>query len=158
MDTTVEILEIRPEQESLWFTLSLPAAYARYVVPKGYVALDGTSLTVCDVTDNVEFSTHHSHTPVHTDTDTPAPAPTHTSMSTFTVMLVDYTQKHVTLPHKKPGDAVNLEVDMIGKYVERCVQLGKYVPGTGGGSSGTSTSTSTSGSSSSDVVGAMASR
>ena len=64
----------------------------RYVVPKGYVALDGVSLTVCDV-DVVGGS--------------------------FTVMLITHTQRHVTLPTRVVGDFINVEVDVMGKYAER---------------------------------------
>ncbi|KAJ2386086.1 Riboflavin synthase alpha chain, partial [Coemansia sp. RSA 2559] len=58
----------------------------------GFVAIDGTSLTVCDVNDAEGW---------------------------FTIMLVAYTQAHVVFPQKKEGDAVNIEVDMLGKYVEK---------------------------------------
>lgn len=94
-----------PENESLWLKLSIPKDYGQYIVSKGYVALDGTSLTVCDVVD-----------------DAPEPY--------FTIMLVEYTQQHVILPKKKVGDLVNLEVDMIGKYVERCLSAhaNKHLP------------------------------
>lgn len=62
-----------------------------YIVHKGYVCLDGTSLTVVEVDMiNAEFS----------------------------VMLIQYTQQHVIMPLKKVGDSVNLEVDQVGKYVE----------------------------------------
>ncbi|RKO97166.1 hypothetical protein CXG81DRAFT_30436 [Caulochytrium protostelioides] len=73
------------------------AQYGRYVVPKGYVCLDGASLTVVDVD------------PVH---------------HTFRVMLVAYTQAKITLPRKPIGGRVNLEVDQVGKYVEQCVGAG----------------------------------
>ncbi|CAM9635084.1 unnamed protein product, partial [Hapterophycus canaliculatus] len=63
-----------------------------YIVPKGFIAVDGTSLTVCEV-DSEECW--------------------------FTFMLVAYTQQHVGIPKKSKGDMVNLEVDVLGKYVER---------------------------------------
>ena len=65
----------------------------RYVVPKGFIAIDGISLTVVEALD-----TH------------------------FTIMLVAYTQDHVTLAKKSVGDKVNVEVDVLGKYVERIIQ------------------------------------
>jgi riboflavin synthase len=64
----------------------------RYIVPKGYIAVDGTSLTVCEVD----------------------PA-----SSTFTLMLIEYTQKKIVLPTRKVGDKVNIEVDVLGKYAEK---------------------------------------
>jgi riboflavin synthase len=63
-----------------------------YIVPKGYITLDGTSLTVIDT--NVE-------------------------KRTFSIMMIPYTREHVTLGLRKPGERVNIEVDVLGKYVER---------------------------------------
>ena len=90
VDGTGRIVDFRPDADALWVTVEAPAALMRYVVPKGYVALDGTSLTVVDVTD-----------------------------TTFSVTLVAYTRAHVVLPTKALGAAVNIEVDVLGKYVER---------------------------------------
>ncbi len=86
-----------PEGDSLWITVAAPAALLRYIVPKGYIAVDGTSLTVVDVLDDA-----------------------------FTFMLVAYTQQHITLPRKPIGSRVNLEVDILGKYVEKFMLEGNY--------------------------------
>jgi riboflavin synthase len=67
-----------------------------YVVSKGFIAVDGVSLTVIDCDD---FS--------------------------FSVSLVDFTRKHTTLGIIRPGDVVNLEVDIMAKYVERLQQRDK---------------------------------
>ena len=93
VDATGVITEFRPDQESLWVTIKAPPEVMKYVVPKGFIALDGTSLTVVDV-----FS------------------------DAFTVMLVAYTQSHIVLPSRKLGDRINIEVDILGKYVERLLQ------------------------------------
>jgi riboflavin synthase len=69
---------------------ALPAALARYVVEKGFVALDGVSLTVASLSD-----------------------------SGFEVALIPYTAARTTLGRLREGDLVNIEVDIIGKYVER---------------------------------------
>ena len=90
VDGTGRIVDFRPDADALWVTVEAPAALMRYVVPKGYVALDGTSLTVVDVT-----------------------------ATTFSVTLVAYTQAHIVLPSRAVGDALNIEVDVLGKYVER---------------------------------------
>jgi riboflavin synthase len=63
----------------------------KYIVPKGFIAIDGTSLTVVDVD---------------------------TEENWFSFMLVEYTQKKIIIPAKQPGDKVNLEVDVLGKYSE----------------------------------------
>ncbi|BAM80834.1 riboflavin synthase alpha chain [Cyanidioschyzon merolae strain 10D] len=106
VDTTGEVLDVRLEGDALWYTVRVPRSAASmgsalqpdcflYVVPKGFIAVDGVSLTVCDVNDRER---------------------------TFTFMLVPYTQEHVTLPGRRPGDLVNLEMDIIGKYVQRLVE------------------------------------
>jgi riboflavin synthase len=65
-----------------------------YLIPKGYVALDGTSLTLTEVDDEKR---------------------------TFGIMLIQHTQEKITLARKEIGSKVNLEVDMVGKYVEKSV-------------------------------------
>ncbi len=70
--------------------IELPPELARYLVPKGSVTVDGISLTVVDVESN-----------------------------SFTVSLIPETLARTTLGSKEPGDPVNLEVDVIAKYVER---------------------------------------
>ena len=70
--------------------VSLPADLARYVVPKGSICVDGVSLTVVDV-----------------------------GADSFTVSLIPETLARTTLGLKQPGDPVNLEVDVVAKYVER---------------------------------------
>ncbi len=74
-------------------TIELPPELARYVAPKGSIAVDGVSLTIVDVDDG----------------DPPA----------FTVSLIPTTLAATTLGDRSPGDMVNLEVDVIAKYVER---------------------------------------
>jgi len=90
VDGTGTIESFRPDADALWVTVRAPRELMRYVVPKGYVALDGTSLTVVDAGED-----------------------------TFSVTLVAYTRSHVVLPTRVVGDAVNIEVDVLGKYVER---------------------------------------
>jgi len=80
------------EGDSLWIRLRPPHELMRFIVPKGYIAVDGTSLTVCEV-----------------------------DQSTFTLMLVEHTQKCIVLPTKAPGASVNLEVDVMAKYSQKAV-------------------------------------
>jgi len=79
------------DNDSLWYKIETSDEILRYIVPKGFIAIDGTSLTVCDV---------------------------NTTEKWFTFMLVEYTQKKIIVPGKMPGDKVNLEVDVLGKYSE----------------------------------------
>jgi riboflavin synthase len=69
--------------------ISAPAKLMAYIVDKGFIAVDGVSLTIVDLDD---FS--------------------------FVVSLVAYTMEHTTLGRSRPGDVVNLEADIIAKYVE----------------------------------------
>jgi riboflavin synthase len=84
--------------------ISLPAELARYVVEKGSIAVDGVSLTVSAVSDVGAGG-------VGADTADPAPW--------FEVSLIPTTLRETTLGARTPGDPVNLEVDVIAKYVER---------------------------------------
>ncbi|MEM9616853.1 MAG: riboflavin synthase [Pseudomonadota bacterium] len=90
VDTTGIIKSFRPDNDALWLTVETDPALMRYIVTKGYVAIDGTSLTVVD-----------------------------TGADWFNVTLINYTQSKIILPRKKPGDRVNLEVDILAKYIER---------------------------------------
>jgi len=89
IDGVARITNLRPDGDSLYVTLETPAELARYVVEKGFVALDGISLTV-----------------------------TEREGTRFAVALVAYTRGHVALVDKSVGDPVNLEVDVVAKYVE----------------------------------------
>lgn len=96
VDGTGVIRAFEPEGDSLWVTVETPPEILRYLVPKGYVAVDGISLTVVDVLSDA-----------------------------FTFMLVPYTQERVTLPRKPLGSRVNLEVDVLSKYVEKFLAGGR---------------------------------
>ncbi|MGC4950615.1 riboflavin synthase [Streptomyces sp. DT224] len=100
VDGTGRILERRPSENWEIVKISLPAAFTRYVVEKGSITVDGVSLTVVDAGPDY-----------------------------FTISLVPTTLALTTLGIKGPGDPVNLEVDVIAKYVERL--LGDSAPQTG---------------------------
>lgn len=99
VDATGRIRSFRPDGDALWMAVEAPRALMRYVVTKGYIAVDGASLTV-----------------VHVGEDW------------FDVTLVAYSQAKLVLPRKKPGARVNLEVDILAKYVERLVAAGALAP------------------------------
>ncbi len=96
VDGTGKISSVLTEGEALLVKIAAPPDIMRYTVEKGFIAVDGVSLTVtgCDA-------------------------------ASFSVSLVAFTRQHTTLGHKKPGDVVNLEVDIIAKYVERLKGEGK---------------------------------
>jgi riboflavin synthase len=97
VDGTGSVVRREPSEHWEVVEVSLPARLARYLVPKGSVTVDGVSLTVVDVGD-----------------------------TSFTVSLIPETLSRTTLGHRAPGDPVNLEVDVIAKYVERLV--GGHLP------------------------------
>ncbi|CAI0458474.1 unnamed protein product [Linum tenue] len=97
VDGTGEIVGKDTEGDSLWVKVKVDRGLLKYVVPKGFIAVDGTSLTVVDVFDEE---------------------------SCFNFMLVAYTQQKVVIPFKNVGQKVNLEVDILGKYVERLLSSG----------------------------------
>jgi len=103
VDNVGTIIDRWIDDNSLFFKISFPHEYMRYIVPKGFVAIDGTSLTVCDVR-----------------SDGPG------GENWFTFMLVEYTQKKIIIPYKDVGDTVNIEVDVLGKYSERAWEA--FVP------------------------------
>ena len=95
VDTIAEIVQRRPDGEAVTFRLApREKRVLRHVVEKGYVCLDGTSLTVTTV-DVVG--------------------------GWLEIMLIVYTQERIAMASKKEGESVNLEVDMVAKYVESCV-------------------------------------
>lgn len=108
VDATAQILERRHEEHWDMLRVSVPEDLTRYVAVKGSIAIDGVSLTVVEVAGTVE-----------------APRSTGSSGS-LTVCLIPETLRRTTLGVKQPGDSVNLEVDVMAKYIERL--LGTVAP------------------------------
>jgi riboflavin synthase len=84
----------RAEEAFEWFTVSFPVPLAAYLVGKGSVAVDGISLTVASL-----------------------------GRDRFDVQIVPYTLEHTNLLGVRPRDPVNLECDMVGKYVVRAAEV-----------------------------------
>ena len=93
VDGVGRIVDMRNDGQSRRFTVEAPAELARYIAPKGSVALDGISLTVNEV-----------------------------AGSRFGINIVPHTLTHTTLGARQPGDRVNLEVDLIARYVARLME------------------------------------
>ena len=100
VDGTGTVLERVPAEHWEIVRISLPAALTRYVVEKGSITVDGISLTVVEA-----------------------------AADWFTVSLIPTTLELTTLGIKQPGDPVNLEVDVIAKYVERMLGAGQVPAG-----------------------------
>ncbi|EME76940.1 uncharacterized protein MYCFIDRAFT_61238 [Pseudocercospora fijiensis CIRAD86] len=104
VDTVATIAEKRPDGNAVTFRLApKDKSVLRYVVEKGYVTLDGASLTVTEVNDAEGW---------------------------WEIMLIAYTQEKVVMAKKEKGEDVNVEVDMVGKYVEKSVAA--YFEGSAG--------------------------
>lgn len=94
IDGTGEIKETKADDNAVWYTISAGRQILRYIVEKGSIAIDGISLTVARV-----------------------------SFDDFAVSVIPHTAKMTTLSKKHAGDIVNLECDVIGKYVERLLNF-----------------------------------
>jgi riboflavin synthase len=92
VDCTGPITEKYFEGDSLWIKVQVPDEFIKFIVTKGFICVDGTSLTICDVD---------------------------TAKSTFTFMLIAHTQQSVIIPQKEIGDHVNIEVDVLAKMVSQ---------------------------------------
>lgn len=90
IDAVGTVTSTRRDDVAVWYTVEAPPDVLRYVVEKGSIAIDGISLTVAAVTDR-----------------------------SFSVSVIPHTASATILGGKGPGDKVNLEADIIGKYVER---------------------------------------
>ncbi len=89
VEGTATIVSFEPESDAIIARFRTPPELLHYMVVKGPVAIDGASLTIIDKT-----------------------------ADTFAVSLVQYTQAHTNLMRKQPGDSVNIETDIIARYVE----------------------------------------
>jgi riboflavin synthase len=94
VDATGTIQSIRPQADFWWLTIGYPAALAPYLIHRGSIAVDGVSLTIAALEN-----------------------------STFDVQIVPFTWSHTNLQSLRTGDDVNLECDMVGKYVVRAMEL-----------------------------------
>lgn len=93
IDGTGSVSEIRKEDTAVWYRITADSQILRYIVEKGSIAIDGISLTVADVTEE-----------------------------SFSVSVIPHTRQETNLTDRSIGDRVNLECDVIGKYVEKlCV-------------------------------------
>jgi riboflavin synthase len=94
VDAVGRVEELREDADCHWLTVSFPPELAPFIVHKGSIAVDGISLTVAGL-----------------------------GADRFDVQIVPYTMAHTNLSRAQTGDRVNLECDMIGKYVVRAAEL-----------------------------------
>lgn len=94
IDGTGEVSDIVKEENAIWYTISADSALLRYIVEKGSIAIDGISLTVAYV-----------------------------DAECFKVSIIPHTGSETILRYRKKGDRVNLECDIIGKYVEKLLGI-----------------------------------
>lgn len=98
IDGTGTILSIREDDNAVWYSIGADSEILRFIVEKGSIAIDGISLTVASVDDQM-----------------------------FRVSVIPHTREVTSLSMRKIGDPVNLENDIIGKYVEKLIA--PYAPG-----------------------------
>ena len=103
VDATGRVTRLEPDGENWWYGVKVPEDFATYVVPKGSITIDGISLTVARWSDSVA-----------------------------SVAVIPYTYEHTNIRDRKRGDAVNLEGDVLGKYVERHLAARAATPEGGG--------------------------
>ena len=94
MDATGRVAHLTRDGNSWNFAVLVPSEVAPYIVAKGSITIDGISLTVA------RWSTSQH-------------------ASTVDIAVIPYTFEHTNLADRQPGDAVNLEADILGKYIER---------------------------------------
>lgn len=94
IDGEGSILEIKEEGNAFWYAVSAKEEILKYVIRKGSVTIDGISLTVAKVEDD-----------------------------SFYVSIIPHTRKETSLSCKKIGDRVNIECDMVGKYIEHFISF-----------------------------------
>jgi len=93
VDTIGRVVRLEPEGENWWYGVELPGSFAKYVVPQGSIAIDGISLTVA-----------------------------RWNGRSAEIAIIPFTYEHTNVRDKKVGEAVNLEGDVLGKYVERYLE------------------------------------
>jgi riboflavin synthase len=93
VDTTGRVTRLDPEGENWWYGVEVPESFAKYIVPQGSITIDGISLTVARWNGRVAE-----------------------------IAIIPFTYDHTNIRGKKVGDAVNLEGDVLGKYVERYLE------------------------------------
>lgn len=99
VDTFGRVTHLTPEGENWWYGVGVPEEFGRHIVPKGSIAIDGISLTVARWHNNV-----------------------------VEVAIIPYTYTSTNIRDRKPGDAVNLEGDILGKYIERYLEARSQSP------------------------------
>ncbi len=93
VEATGKVISVKPDGDSLVMRFQAPSQVMRYVVSKGFIAVDGISLTVVDC-----------------------------DSSSFSVSVIPYTRDHTVLGGRQAGDRVNMETDIVARYVEQFVK------------------------------------
>ena len=93
VDTIGRVASLAPEGDNWWYGVEVPESFARYIVPQGSITIDGISLTVARWNGRLAE-----------------------------IAVIPFTYEHTNVRDKKFGDAVNLEGDILGKYVERYLE------------------------------------
>jgi riboflavin synthase len=101
VDGVGEVTRLEAEGDSWWYAVRVPRDFARYIVPKGSITIDGISLTVARWHDGDRIAE---------------------------IGVIPYTYEHTNICERKIGDAINLEGDILGKYIERYLEARRPSP------------------------------
>jgi len=96
VDCVAKIIKIENDGDSVLFSIEIPDEFAKFIAKKGSVAIDGISLTIADLND-----------------------------SGFVLSIIPHSLKNTTLQNKKIGDLVNIECDVLARYIERMLNFDK---------------------------------
>lgn len=94
VDDVGELINVKQDDNAVWFTIKAPKKIMKYCIEKGSIALDGISLTIAKLTED-----------------------------TLSVSMIPHTIHHTNFGYKKPGDLINLENDMVGKYIDQLIHF-----------------------------------
>ena len=94
IDDVGELVSIKQDDNAVWFTIKAPKKIMKYCIEKGSIALDGISLTIAKLTED-----------------------------TLSVSMIPHTIQNTNFGYKKPGDLINLENDMVGKYIDKLIHF-----------------------------------
>lgn len=93
VDAIGHVSNLQREGDNWWYAVRVPKEFARYIVPKGSITIDGVSLTVARWSNGIAE-----------------------------IAVIPYTYEHTNIRDRQPGDAINLEGDILGKYIERYLE------------------------------------
>lgn len=119
VDGVGKVISVTPQGESEHWVFEAPCALMPLIAVKGSITINGISLTVNAVSGSEDSTSERAHSTVSTRQHGGFETK---EKSTFAVTIIPHTRAHTNLQHKKPGDGVNLEIDLLARYVARILE------------------------------------